>query len=52
MKKYVCVKTGLTISEEDLQDIFRMNSFVTFNERDYENWKSERINRGIIREAQ
>lgn len=51
MKKYVCVKTGLIIDEEALQDIFSMNSFVIFNERDYENWKNERISRGIIREV-
>lgn len=51
MKNYICVKTGMIIDEESLQDIFRMNSFVTFNERDYENWKTDRINRGIIKEA-
>jgi hypothetical protein len=51
MKKYICVKTGMIIDEEDLQDIFRMNSFVTFNEKDYTIWVNERITRGIIKEA-
>lgn len=51
MKKYICVKTGMVIDEETLQDIFRMNSFVTFNEKDYAIWKNERITRGIIKEA-
>lgn len=45
------VKTGQLIDEDELKDIFRVNSFVTFNERDFENWKSDGINRGIIKQA-
>lgn len=50
-KKYICVKTGMVITEEGLQEIFSMHSFVIFNERDYENWKIEKIRCGIIKEV-
>lgn len=51
MKKYICVKTGLEITDDDLQDIFSMNSFVIFNEKNYQLWKNEKLAAGIIKEA-
>lgn len=51
MKEYICVKTGITLSEEALQYIFRMNGSEIFNERDYESWKREIIIHEVIKEA-
>lgn len=47
MAKYR-VSTGLELTEKALQEIYRMHSFATFNERDYNAWKQSKIEQGVI----
>lgn len=47
MAKYRA-STGLELTEEALQEICRMHSFTTFNERDYNAWKQSKIEQGVI----
>jgi len=41
-------KNGLEITEEALKEIYSLHNFTTFNERDYNAWKEERIEQGVI----
>lgn len=45
-------RRGRKLSEEQLKEFFRDNSFVIFNERDYENWKNEKIATGVLKIAE
>ena len=49
MSKYIVVKNGQEVTEEALETIYRMHSFTTFNERDFNAWKQEKIAQGIIK---
>lgn len=51
MKRYLLVKSGVVLPEEAVEDVYRKNSFTTFNEKDYEAWKQEKIEQGQIRVA-
>lgn len=48
--KYVFTASGMRVTEEQLEDYFRALSFVVFNTRDFEAWKSSKINTGVIKE--
>lgn len=52
MREYIVTKNGMRVTEEALEEIYRMHSFTTFNERDYNAWKQTRIEQGIIRIAE
>ena len=47
MAKYI-VNNGTEITEEALEEIYRLHSFTTFNERDYNAWKQSKIEQGVI----
>lgn len=47
MKKYV-TKYGKELNEEELQDIFRRNTFLAFNENAFELWVYELIDTGKL----
>ena len=49
MKKYRVLRSGKELTEEALQEIYSLHSFVTFNERDYNAWKQSKIEQGIIK---
>lgn len=51
MKRYLLVRSGVALTEEAVEDLYRKNSFTTFNEKDYEAWKQEKIEQGHIRVA-
>jgi phage antirepressor YoqD-like protein len=52
MAKYILRKgtvcKGTEITEEALQEIYRMHTFTIFNERDYNAWKQSKIEQGVI----
>ena len=52
MKNYIITNSTTNIkrkvTEEQLEDIFRRNSFVIFNERDYNTWKQTKIEEGTL----
>lgn len=48
MAKYRVISTGAELTEEALQEIYRMHSFTTFNERDYNAWKQSKIEQGVL----
>lgn len=48
MEKYITTKNGLEITEEALKSIYDMFIAPT-DERDYNAWKNDRIEKGIIR---
>lgn len=52
MAKYIVVSNGTEITEEALEEIYRMHSFTTFNERDYNAWKQSKIEQGVIKIAE
>lgn len=49
MKQYK-LRNGRVITEADLDDFYRINTFCTFSEEAYQNWKAERIAAGVIAE--
>ena len=49
MEKYLICGNGQVVTSEELKDIYRVCSFVTFNERDYGNWLSRKIASGFIK---
>ena len=49
MEKYVVVRNGKELTDDALKEIYRLHSFVTFNERDYTAWKQLKISQGIIK---
>lgn len=51
MKKYIS-QNGIEISEYALKEIFDMFVFNENEYQDYEAWKSEKIEQGIIRVAE
>lgn len=51
MAKYIA-KNGCELTEEALEEIYRMHSFTTFNERDYKAWKYDRLEQGLIKFAE
>lgn len=52
MKKYIVTSNGQVLTEEALEDIYRLHSFTTFNERDYNTWKSNHLKQGTIKFAE
>ena len=52
MAKYIVISTGMELTEEALEEIYRLHSFTTFNERDYKVWKYDRLEQGIIKFAE
>lgn len=52
MKNYIITNsitnTKRKVTEEQLENIFRANSFVIFNERDYNAWKQTKIEEGTL----
>lgn len=49
--KYI-TKDRKLLTEEQLEDIYRMVTFTTFNERDYKAWKYDKLEAGIIKFAE
>ena len=47
MKKYV-TKYGKELTEEELQDAFRRQSFLAFNKNAYELWRYELLDSGKL----
>lgn len=52
MAKYIVTINRMEITEEALEEIYRMHSFTIFNERDYNAWKQSKIEQGVIRIAE
>lgn len=52
MAKYIVISNGTEVTEEALEEIYRMHSFTTFNERDYKAWKYDKLEAGIIKFAE
>ena len=46
--KYI-TKNGTELTEEALEEIYRMHSFTTFNERAYNAWKQDKLEQGLIK---
>ena len=52
MTRYIVTINGMEITEEALKEIYRLHSFVIFNERDYNAWKQSKIEQGILKIAE
>lgn len=51
MAKYI-TKNGVELTETALEEIYRMHSFTTFNERDYKAWKYDKLEEGVLKFAE
>lgn len=51
MTKYI-TRNGRQMTEEELEEFYRINTFTTFNERDYKAWKYDKLEEGVIKFAE
>lgn len=51
MKKYIVTQSGQELTEKVLESLYRLNGFATFNERDYNEWKSNHLEQGTLKVA-
>lgn len=47
--KYIIARSGVEISEDYLRELFDMTYFVIDGKKDYESWKNEKIENGLLR---